>query len=227
MVLAIVAYLILMDRARAGVDAAFASMPDMAHGGGVWAYSMSQAFGFAALVWSWLTIMLGLSVSTRLWRGRLRARATVERLHRTTSLTVIALMVAHAVFLIWDQMGDTPMTVFIPFAPTSYQPGQFPTALGILALYGALLFGPSFYLRNRLGPRLWRVVHRVIIPAVYALGVWHTFLYGSDVKSGTALWFALWALQIPVIVAFVTRMVVPARRSERLLPGRSARSRPE
>ncbi|MGH3851892.1 MAG: DUF5134 domain-containing protein [Pseudonocardiaceae bacterium] len=204
---------VLVLRVRSGVDAALVEMPSMARGGGLWPYTLSQAFGFAAMLWAWGTILLGLSLPTGIWRGRPRTRQAVERLHRSTSLTVIALMAAHATLLIWDHMGDTPLSVFVPGNET-YAPGQLPTSLGIVALYLAVVGGPSFYLRERLGPRVWRVTHRYVIPAVYALGVWHTFLYGSDVKATSPLFVILWAMQLPVIALFGARLMAGARRRE-------------
>lgn len=206
-------FVLLAIRVASGVDAALVSMPSMARTGGVWAYTLSQAFGFAALAWAWATILLGLSLPSGLWRHRPWTRIITERLHRSTSLTVLALILAHAVLLIWDRMGDTPLSVFVPFT-TSYAPGRFPTSLGIIGFYLAVLVGPSFYLRDRLGPRTWRLTHRYVIPLVYVLGVWHTFLYGSDVQAGTPLFLTLWAMQVPIVALFLTRVLAAARRGE-------------
>ncbi|MGH3829884.1 MAG: DUF5134 domain-containing protein [Pseudonocardiaceae bacterium] len=208
---------VLVLRVRSGVDAALVEMPSMARGGGLWPYTLSQAFGFATMLWAWGTILLGLSLPTGIWRGRPQARQAVERLHRSTSLTVIALMVAHAGLLIWDHMGDTPVSVFVPGNET-YAPGRLPTALGIVALYLAVVVGPSFYLRERLPKRAWAVTHRYVIPAVYALGVWHTFLYGSDVKANSPLFVILWAMQLPVIALFGARLLAGARRHDSSRP---------
>ncbi|MGH3632255.1 MAG: hypothetical protein ACRDRL_33050, partial [Sciscionella sp.] len=49
-------------------------------------------------------------------------------------------------------------------------------------LYGAILFGPSSYLRHGLGPRISRLVHR-FVSIVYALAVWNTLLNGNDVAA--------------------------------------------
>jgi methionine sulfoxide reductase heme-binding subunit len=202
---------ILMARVRAGTDYAALEMPEMVRNGGVWAYSSSQALGWVALLWSWLTILLGVSLPLLAQRHRLHLRARVERLHRSTSLTLIALMVGHALVLIWDKMGDTLVSGFVPWA-TSYVPGRFPQALGIVSFYLAVLLGSSFYLRDRIGVQRWRVLHRYVIPAVYILAVWHTLTYGSDVKNHNGLWFALWGLQFPILTAFLMRLTIRPRR---------------
>lgn len=213
--LTLVVYLILAARVRSGASPAVQAMPHMVHTGGVWAYSLSQAAGFAALAWAWLTILLGLSVASRLCPRRVRA--TVERVHRSTSLTVIALTLVHALALLWDKMGDTLLTVLVPGAQ-SYAPGRLPQSVGIIALYLAVLVGPSYYLRDRIGARTWRLTHRFLVPGVYVFSVWHTLWYGSDVKTGSPLFVTVWVMQIPVIIAFLTRVFDPARPSERITP---------
>ena len=204
-------YAIQVSRVRSGSDTALQEMPGMLSSGGVWPYSLSQAIGWAALTWSWLTILLGVSLPIWAWLGHPRMREIIERLHRSTSLTVVALIIAHAVLLVWDKMGDSLITVFVPWM-TSYTPGLFPQTLGILSFYLAVLLGLSFYLRDRLGPRSWRLTHRYLIPAVYVLAVWHTFLYGSDLHDRNALWTALWVFQIPVAGAFAIRLLILLRK---------------
>lgn len=198
-------FAVLVARVHAGVDPALREMPVMMRSGGIWPYTLSQAIGWAALSWSWLTILLGVSLPVLGRHGHPRRREIVERLHRSTSLTVVGLMIAHAVLLIWDKMGDTLVTVFVPWT-TSYAPGLFPQTLGIVSFYFAALLGLSFYLRDRLGRRTWQLLHRYFIPMVYILAVWHTFLYGSDVRAHDGLWFAVWVLQVPIGGAFIVRL---------------------
>jgi methionine sulfoxide reductase heme-binding subunit len=203
-------FAILVNRIHAGVDPALQEMPTMMRSGGIWPYTWSQAVGWAALSWSWLTILLGVSLPVLGRQGRPRMREAIERLHRSTSLTVVALMIIHAVLLIWDKMGDTMVTVFVPWT-TSYAPGLFPQALGIVSFYFAVLLGLSFYLRERIGWRAWQLLHRYFIPLVYILAFSHTFLYGSDVRTHNGLWVALWLLQLPIAGAFALRLVSAAR----------------
>jgi sulfoxide reductase heme-binding subunit YedZ len=209
--LAGIVFAILMARVSAGLDPALLEMPAMMRSGGIFPYSLSQAVGWAALLWSWLTILLGVSLPIWGRQGRPKMRELAERLHRSTSLTVVALMVAHAVLLTGDKMGDTLVTVFVPWT-TSYTPGLFPQTLGILSLYLAVLLGLGFYLRDRVGLRSWQILHRYFVPAVYVLAVWHTFLYGSDVHAQNAMWVMLWLFQLPILAAFGIRIIGTFRR---------------
>ncbi|HUO01471.1 MAG TPA: ferric reductase-like transmembrane domain-containing protein [Rhizomicrobium sp.] len=203
-----IVFAVLMARLRAGVDTAAIEMPEMVKNGGVWAYSVSQAVGWGALAWSWLTILLGVSLPIVSAQRRPALRRTLERVHRSTSLTVVGLMFAHAFVLDWDGMGDTLLTDFVPYT-TSYTPGLFAEALGIVSFYVAVLLGLSFYLRDRIGLKTWRLLHRYVIPAVYILAVWHTFIYGSDVMAHRSLRLALWVVQLPILAAFAMRLRLP------------------
>ena len=210
LILAGIVFAIQIARVHAGADPALLEMPSMMQSGGIWPYSLSQAFGWAALLWSWLTILLGVSLPIWGWQGRPQIREIAERLHRCTSLTVVGLMAAHAVLLVWDRMGDSFVTVFVPWT-TSYLPGRFPQTLGIVSFYLAMLLGLSFYARDRIGLRTWQLLHRYFIPTVYILAVWHTFLYGSDLHDHNAMWGLLWILQVPLVAAFAVRWYKAAR----------------
>src|SRR5579884_3545064 len=62
LVLSGIVFAVLAARMRAGADPALQEMPSMLRSGGVWPYTISQTLGWAALLWSWLTILLGASL---------------------------------------------------------------------------------------------------------------------------------------------------------------------
>ncbi|WP_016697047.1 ferric reductase-like transmembrane domain-containing protein [Actinoalloteichus spitiensis] len=206
-------YGILHWRIDNGTSDTVLVMPFMADAAANWPYWLSQAFGWSALLWSWVTVLFGLLVggSRPAWI-RLRP-ATVERLHRTTSLTVIALIFAHALVLSWDS-GNDLLGAFVP-GLYSHAPGRFAVAIGVIAFWLALPMGLTYYVRNRMGPRLWRLIHRFII-VVYVLGIWHTFLWGTNVWFTGGLRTVLWVMQVPVALLFLWRLLYPARRGERV-----------
>ncbi|MGW5677445.1 ferric reductase-like transmembrane domain-containing protein [Streptomyces sp. NPDC003860] len=190
-----------------------------------WLYFLSQAFGWSALLWAWITVLIGLllSGSRPSW---LRISGTrLERLHRTTSLNTIALIAAHALLFAAelvrfddDSWPAATWTAFVEaFVPGGYQTGTGRIAIpvGQAALYLAIPLGLLFYVRHRIGPKAWRVMHRFVI-AVYVLSVWHTLLYGTNVWYDGWFRTAIWLFQIPVALLLLTRLVRPARRSEKL-----------
>jgi hypothetical protein len=110
---------------------------------------------------------------------------------------------AHALSL----LGDTWLRpgwrgIAVPFA-LAYRPQS--TGLGIIAGYLALLLGPSFYLRRRIGARRWRNLHRSTVVVWVMSGV-HTLGAGSDTRQ---LWLQalIAAPSVPIVYLLVLRLL--------------------
>jgi hypothetical protein len=202
-------------------------MPDMADADLWWMYWLCQAFGWSGLLWAWITIILGFTRSSTRPKWLRVPAARIERWHRTTSLTTVGLMFAHAVMFFAQKVRDNrydqawPGRLSTSFAEV-FIPGVYPSGtgtiailIGLLALYLAIPLGLAFYLRNATGSRMWRALHRFII-VVYVLSVWHTLLYGTNVWYDGAFRTVVWLLQLPIAALFLARLLAPARRSERM-----------
>ncbi|MBV2365187.1 ferric reductase-like transmembrane domain-containing protein [Streptomonospora nanhaiensis] len=211
-------------------------MPMLADPDRYWMYWLCQAFGWSALLWAWITVMLGLIRSTARARWNPVPPARLERWHRTTSLTTIGLMFGHAFMFFAELVRGNEHglgwagrigTAFVEtFVPGGYATGtgQVAILLGLIALYLAIPLGLAFYLRHRTGSRVWLALHRFVI-VVYALSVWHTLLYGTNVWFDGWFRTAVWLLQLPVAALVLVRLLAPARRNERLhTRGRLARA---
>lgn len=219
-------FMFLYARMESGDSATVAVMPFMDDPGTYWMYLLSQAFGWSGLLWAWGTVMLGLLLSGPRPARLPVSRQALERLHRTTSLTTMALMSAHALMFaaelvryeaqlawaerLWAGFADT-------FVPGWYDSGtgRIAIPLGQGALYLAIPLGLLFYVRHRIGANTWRRLHRFVI-VVYVLSVWHTLLYGTNVWYGEWPRTVLWLLQLPVAALLLARLLRPARRAERL-----------
>ncbi|MEW2069243.1 ferric reductase-like transmembrane domain-containing protein [Streptomyces sp. NPDC007346] len=223
-------FVLLYIRIRNKTSSTVSVMPFMADAGGFWMYFLSQAFGWSALLWAWGTVILGLLLSGPR-PGRLPLSGPrLERLHRTTSLNTIALIAAHALLFgaelvrhdtaAWNSALATAFVeTFVPGGYTSGT-GQIAIPIGQAALYLAIPLGLLFYVRHRIGPKTWRVLHRFVI-VVYVLSVWHTLLYGTNVWYDGWFRTSVWLLQLPIAALLLVRLLRPARRSEKLpaLPG--------
>ena len=161
-----------------------------------------------------LSVLMGLAMATKTVRGP-RVKRAIVRLHEHTALIAIFAILAHGVSL----LGDTWLApgwrgIAVPFA-LSYRPAF--TGVGIIAGYLAILLGPSFYLRKRIGARRWRKLHRATV-AVWILAVVHTLGSGSDASK---LWlqYIVLAPAVPIVYLLVMRVLG-------VQPGRRRRTRP-
>lgn len=117
----------------------------------IW-WLVSRASGIVALVLISATVLLGLAMAARAVR-RPAIKRVSARLHEHLALAAIAAIGLHGAALLgdhWLKPGWRGIT--IPFA-LSYRPAF--TGIGIIAGYLAVLPGPSFCLRRRLGTRRW------------------------------------------------------------------------
>jgi methionine sulfoxide reductase heme-binding subunit len=189
----------------------------------IW-WLLSRASGIVALSLISLSVLMGLTMSTKLLR-RTGAKRTIARLHEHTALIALAAIALHGLALLGDGwLKPGWRGIAVPFA-LSYRPAF--TGLGIIAGYVAVLLGPSFYLRRRIGARRWRKLHRATA-VVWALSVIHTLGAGSD-RSKLWLQYLVLAPGLPITYLLVVRMFGPRRRGPaviRVRPATRSRSRP-
>lgn len=163
---------------------------------------VSRASGIVALVLISVTVIMGLAMATRIL-GRPRIKRTVATLHEHIALTALLAIGAHGLALLGDHWLKPGLTgITMPFA-LSYRP-RF-TGVGIIGGYLALLLGPSFYLRRRIGARRWRRIHTLIIIS-WVLSVVHALGAGSDAHR---LWLRalVFGPGIPIIYLLVLRLL--------------------
>jgi sulfoxide reductase heme-binding subunit YedZ len=142
-------------------------------------------------------------------------------IHEQTALAGLVAIAIHGITLLGDGFLRPGISgILIPGA-IDYRPMW--TGLGIGAGYLAAALGLSFYLRRRIGARLWRKAHRATIVA-YVLAVLHTLGAGTDASTP---WLRGWlALTLPPIaILFVIRLTAPWRARGRARPAPAPGSR--
>jgi sulfoxide reductase heme-binding subunit YedZ len=170
----------------------------------------SRASGLVALVLVTVSVGIGLTMAGKVMRRPGLSRKLLA-LHEQTALAGLVAIAVHGITLLgdpWLHPGVAGVTV--PLA-IGYRPAA--TALGIVAGYLAALLGLSYYLRRRVGARLWRKAHRATV-LVYLLGLTHAFTAGSDTSTPV---FRLWAIAtgIPIGALFVYRLGAARRTARR------------
>ena len=165
----------------------------------------SRASGVVALVLVTFSVGIGLAMASKVMRGPGLSRKLMA-LHEHTALAGLIAIAVHGIALLGDSWLKPGVAgVAVPFV-IDYKP--FFTGLGIIAGYLALLLGLSFYLRQRIGAKLWRKAHRATV-AVWALGLVHAIGAGSDT---TAIWFRWWVIATtPLIGGLLVIRVLESR----------------
>lgn len=161
----------------------------------------SDASGIVALLLVSASVLLGLAMAAKAISNPRRRRAAA-RLHEHVALASLAAVGAHGLALLGDQwLNPGWRGIIVPFA-LSYRPAF--TGIGIVAGYLAMLLGPTFYLRRRIGVRRWRAMHRAVV-IVWLLSVGHALGAGSDASR---LWLRAVVLApvAPIVYLLVIRL---------------------
>ena len=182
----------------------------------IW-WLVSRASGIVAVALVSISVLIGLAMAAKQVPAR-RKRGVVA-LHEQVAVVALVAIAVHGGSLMgdaWLRPGLAGIT--IPFA-LHYRPGF--TGLGIIAGYLAVLLGPTFYLRRRIGARTWRRLHR-LTPLIWMLAAVHTLGSGSDASS---LWLRGVVLMPvgPIVYLLTVRTFAGRRRQGRRRP--DARSR--
>ena len=172
---------------------------------------VSRASGIVALALITITVVLGLTMSTKLLQ-RPGIGKVLVRLHEQLALLGFAAIAVHGLSLLGDPWLNPGLRgLLVPFS-MSYRP--IFTGLGIIAGYLSAALGLSYYLRRRIGAKRWRTLHRATLLA-WLLAVVHTLGAGSD---ATTLWLRAGVLAPSVPVVYLTIL--------RILGGRPREARP-
>lgn len=140
----------------------------------------SRAAGTTAIVLASAAVGVGLTMGGKLIKGHGPERRTI---HEILSLSTMVALAVHGLSLLGDTYFHfTPLNVALPFlAP--YR--NLFTSVGIVAGWGMIILGLSFYARRRIGQARWKAIHRFAALA-WLLGLVHTFADGTDAGK---LWF--------------------------------------
>ena len=171
------------------------------------AWYLSRAAAFVAYILLWLSMVSGLAITNRLariWPGG----PTAADLHERASLLGLVFAVLHGLVLLGDQyIGYTLPQILIPFAGTSYMPLW--VGFGQIGLYLMAVVTLSFYVRQRIGAKTWRLIHYLSF-GVFALSLVHGIVSGTDTGATWAIWTYL-STGVSVLALTIYRFWVRGR----------------
>lgn len=164
----------------------------------------SRAAGFAALIFASLGVSLGLLMSTKLLKGR---APDLRVVHETLALSTLVALLVHGLSLLGDSyLKANVLDLTIPLV-SGYE--RLWTSLGIIAGWGIVLLGISYYARDAIGVKRWRKLHRFTALA-WIVGLVHALGEGSDAGQW---WFLgmLAIVAVPALLLLATRLLTEPR----------------
>jgi sulfoxide reductase heme-binding subunit YedZ len=175
-------------------------MTQPAPGNYVW-WLAGRSAGLVAMLLIAASVILGLAMAARVISPRRRRDAV--RLHQHLALLSLGAIAAHGLLLAADPwLKAGAKGILVPFA-IGYRPLW--TGLGVLGGYLAAVLGLSFYVRRRIGTRLWRRMHRFTV-IVYVLSLVHALGSGTD-ASIPLVRYAMLSSAVPVLFLFALQRV--------------------
>ncbi len=179
----------------------------------------SRASGLVALVMVTVSVFLGLMMAGKVMR-RPGLSKKLMAIHEQTALAGLVAIAVHGIALLGDPWLHPGVAgVAVPFA-LGFK--TFFTGLGVIAGYLAALLGLSYYVRRRVGAKLWRKAHRATV-VVYLLGLVHALGAGTD---ASAVWFRWWVMLTTPIVGGLFVYRVLSGRAKKQARQRAARPAP-
>jgi sulfoxide reductase heme-binding subunit YedZ len=165
----------------------------------VW-WLAGRSAGLVAMALITCSVILGLAMAARAIPPKWRRDAV--RLHQHLALIALGAIAAHGLLLAADPWLKAGVKgIVLPFA-LGYRPLW--TGLGIVGGYLAAILALSFYVRRRIGVRLWRRMHRLTV-VVYALALVHSLGTGTD-ASIPLVRDVMLASTLPVLFLFALRL---------------------
>lgn len=141
---------------------------------------LSRASAFVAFGLLTLSMLAGLGITTGLARRWPSIPGSFE-LHRFTALLGLGFAAIHALVLLGDQyIGYSVAQLLVPFLSSNYRPAW--VGFGQLAIYLLGVVAFSFYVKDRLGTRAWRLIHMLSF-ALFAMTLAHGLGSGTDSAS--------------------------------------------
>jgi predicted ferric reductase len=140
---------------------------------------MSRSAGIVAYLLLWGSVAGGIMMTNKLLNGLVKPAAMFE-IHKSLSILALIVGMFHGFILLGDTyMNFSVLDLLIPFR-SPYQP--FAVGLGILGLYLTAILVASFYIKQHIGKRAWRLLHYT------SFGVWimtslHGIMAGTDTQS--------------------------------------------
>jgi predicted ferric reductase len=141
----------------------------------LWWY-VTRASGIVAYLLLWFSMVLGLAVTSK-YLDQLLERVFTYDFHQFISLLSIAFIAVHIIVLLFDRyLPYSIWQILVPFI-SPYRP--FWVGVGVIGFYLIILVTVTFYMRNRIGGKAFRLIH-VLSLVGYLGATLHGIYAGTD-----------------------------------------------
>lgn len=164
-----------------------------------WYWYATRGLGVTALIVLTVTVVLGIVTAVR-WSDEATPAFVTADMHRNLSLIAIVIVIAHVVTTVLDPFAHiTVRDVIIPVG-AAYRPVWL--GLGVVAFEILLAVIATSLLRDRIGPRLWRLIHWAAYGS-WPLAVVHGLGTGSDARAPWLIAAVAWCVASVLIALFI------------------------
>ncbi|MEA5079380.1 MAG: hypothetical protein VB013_12490 [Anaerolineaceae bacterium] len=177
---------------------------------------LTRASAFIAYFLLWFSMVLGVGVTNKLaakWPGL----AKTNDLHQYVSLLGLAFGLFHGLILLGDQyMSLKVFQIFLPFSISVYRPLE--VGIGQVAFYVWAIVLFSFYLRKRIGSKVWRLIHYLSYLTLLGALI-HGLLSGTDtgaLASSLFYWITGAILLFLTVYRIFAEVAAASERKQRL-----------
>ncbi len=141
---------------------------------------LARGAGFVALGLLWMSMAIGLLITNKIarsWPGSPAAFA----IHEYVSLLGMGFAIFHALILMGDRYIHYKLVqILMPFGSINYHPIW--VGLGQIGFYVWSAVALTFYVRRKIGPKVWRVIHMASFFA-FMIAIIHGIGAGTDVSA--------------------------------------------
>ena len=139
---------------------------------------ISRGSAITAYFLLWATMVFGVTVTNKMavkWPGL----AKTNELHQFISILGLSFGLLHGLILLGDHyMNFSLWQIFVPFSTTNYLP--LAVGIGQIGFYIWFILVISFYVRKKIGGKVWRGIHYASYFTYLAVLI-HSLIGGTDV----------------------------------------------
>jgi methionine sulfoxide reductase heme-binding subunit len=144
---------------------------------------ITRSAGMIAYLLLWLSTIWGLAISSKII-DRLLHRSFTFDFHQVLSLLALGFLGLHVFILMADQYLPYSLSqILVPFL-SPYRP--FWVGIGVLAFYISILVSVTFYMRQKIGMKTFRLIHYTSLIG-YLGATLHGIFAGTDSSLPAAM----------------------------------------